>query len=713
MLTETAETGLIGRLLTSRSHGARFRVSRRTILLLLSTAAMVIGAVALSLGSFEQLSHLSQERVQTRQQIDNIIDLLSSLKDAETGQRGYLLTGDETYLAPYNTVRDTLMRRISELRTHPGPLSTQKLLDQIEQLTNAKLAELAATIDMKRRRESASAIALVMNGNDRQLMDALRADIAKLLLEQQQIRDRQLQENEVDQHHLLEGIITTGLLALLLSMTTSALTLRSARHYVDRRLHAVIDSAMDAIITIDENSVIQLFNPAACSMYGIAESEAIGHSIDRFIPKRFRHDHHSHLQEFDSSGISLRHQGNPRAIVGLRADGREFPGEATISQVSVGGQKLFTVIVRDQTNRMLAEQALRDSEAFNIATLNSVEAEIAVLDQEGTIMKVNQSWLDFAKQNCFPNGAVPNQVQVGANYLAVCKNSNVPQVYEGIKSVMAGTSPGFNLSYPCESANAERWFHMSVTPMQTSYGKVVISHTDITSVKLAERALQASQETLRDLLEYGHRKKEQERSRTAQVIHDELGTRLTAAKANLSVLMDQDQRNGIAKNPRLTQACELLDASFDTVRNVILELRPSVLDNLGIWSALEWYAGKSAKNTGIICNFFIEPTLEHHAPAPELRSALFRILQETLSNVTLHSQATEVTVRISTEHQFIKMEVEDNGSGIDMKKVHQFKSWGIAGMGERARYLGGSIDIAESACGTLVTVLLPLESSQD
>jgi len=711
--------------LNNRPGNARFRISRNTILLLCCTAIMVSGAVTLSLQSFRQVSALSLQRIQTRIEIDNINRLLSSIKDAETSQRGYLLTGDETYLASWDAVRSATSTQLDALRKLPVSRSSQKRIEEIEQLTNAKMAELAQTIAMKRRHESDAAIALVMSGHGKQLMDQLRTDIATILEEQRQIQNQEIQQNEIDQCHLFEGIAATSLLALLLSMTTALLIFRSARHYVNslqlketkrlqqlqqesyRQLHAVIDSAMDAIITVDDKFIIRLFNPAACEMYGVSESEALGVSIEKFIPEQLRLSHLAHMQEFSGAATTARQMGNQREIVGLRANGQQFQGEATISQVTVSGKKMFTVIVRDQTNRLLAEHALRESRAFNIATLNSVQAEIAVLDREGTIIAVNQSWMNFARLNCFADGSLPELVQVGANYLTACKNSMAQAAFEGIKAVIAGTSASFELSYPCPCAKGDRWFHMSVTPLQDASGKVVIAHTDISEINLTEKALQASQNTLRDLLEYQHRNREQEHSRLAQVVHDELGTRLTAAKANLSVLMTQDQQIDSGANPRLQEACELLDSCFTTVRNIILDLRPSVLDNLGIWSALEWYAGKNALHTGIFCNFFIDPVLEDHVPAPELSAVLFRILQEALSNVTRHANATEVSIRVGTDNGDIKLEVEDNGTGIDMNKAQDFKSWGITGMSERARYLGGRVEIAQTAQGTLITAFLP------
>jgi PAS domain S-box-containing protein len=130
----------------------------------------------------------------------------------------------------------------------------------------------------------------------------------------------------------------------------------------EARLNAIISSAMDAILSIGADQRIVLFNRAAQEMFRISAREAVGQPIDRFIPSRFREAHGHHVAEFGSSGVSSRSMGNLGTLSALRANGDEFPIEASISQVEIGGVRLFTVILRDVTARQETEQALRESE---------------------------------------------------------------------------------------------------------------------------------------------------------------------------------------------------------------------------------------------------------------------------------------------------------------------------------------------------------------
>lgn len=152
----------------------------------------------------------------------------------------------------------------------------------------------------------------------------------------------------------------------------------------------IIALSMDAIISIDDEQRIVLFNHAAETMFRCPAAQAIGQDISRFIPERFRAAHHEHVRRFGESGVTSRTTGSLGTIQGLRADGEEFPAEASISVAHVAGQKNYTVILRDITERKLAEEALRNTTELLQALLDNTSAIIYVKDLEGRHLLVNQ-----------------------------------------------------------------------------------------------------------------------------------------------------------------------------------------------------------------------------------------------------------------------------------------------------------------------------------
>lgn len=149
-----------------------------------------------------------------------------------------------------------------------------------------------------------------------------------------------------------------------------------------RQLDAVIQSAMDAIITTDAEQRIVIFNAAAEKMFGWSAAEALGQPVERFIPPRFRAAHGEHISRFGSTGVTARAMGTLGSIWGLRRNGEEFPVEAAISQVESGGKKLFTVILRDITERQHAEELFRRA-------LESAPSGILMLDEQSKILLAN------------------------------------------------------------------------------------------------------------------------------------------------------------------------------------------------------------------------------------------------------------------------------------------------------------------------------------
>lgn len=258
------------------------------------------------------------------------------------------------------------------------------------------------------------------------------------------------------------------------------------------------------------------------------------------------------------------------------------------------------------------------------------------------------------------------------------------------------------------------WFRDQADMVRDDAGQPLFMQgtlVDITVNKLAEQTLNQSQDALRRFAAYQERIRENERQRIAREIHDELGGLLTGIKAYLSVLSERNRQNGQASDPLLGDAASLAQDAIDTVRRVITDLRPSVLDQLGIWAALEWHVDQIGQRAGLRCHCRIHPEAAAVVLDPDRSTALFRIAQEALTNVQRHAQASEVALDVAVDGGDIVLTVQDDGCGIRAGAAPG-KSWGILGMQERSRSFGGSLDVAgRDGGGTLVTLRLPLEVS--
>jgi PAS domain S-box-containing protein len=347
-------------------------------------------------------------------------------------------------------------------------------------------------------------------------------------------------------------------------------------HETEVRLEAIVRSAMDAIITIDTDQRIVLFNAAAEKMFGCPAADAIGQPLERFIPERFRSAHRAHVERFSHTGETSRRMGVQAALWALRADGSEFPIEASISHATVRGQELLTVILRDVTERTAAEQEIRRS-------------------------------------------------------------------------------------------------HQELREL---------------SIAMAE---------VREL----------ERTRIARELHDELGQALTALKMDVELL-------GATLPPARTDLIEqtatmreLLDSTVATTRRISSDLRPLVLDHLGLEAAAQWLAQNFSQRSGLPCDLHVDPSCS--ALGEPYASALFRIMQESLTNVVRHARAKRVEVRLDRSGPEAVLSVRDDGVGMEQEARAKPRSFGLRGISERVLLLEGQVQIASApGAGTTLLVRIPL-----
>lgn len=355
-------------------------------------------------------------------------------------------------------------------------------------------------------------------------------------------------------------------------------------------------------------------------------------------------------------------------------------------------------------------RALQESERFFHATIDALPAILCVLDEGGRIIAVNRAWRNFATAN----GGHLEVMCEGIDYLAVCDKAaamaeEVAHTVAGaIRAILAGRQHHFLHEYECSSPVRRRWFAMSVTRFPgDGPARLVVMHDEITERRLLADAHRESAERLKRLAAHLESVREEQSATIAREVHDELGGTLTMLKLALATLVD-DAATLAPLRPRIEGMLDQVNSALQTVKRISANLRPGILDTLGLSATLRWYAGQFAQMTGIA----VELRIPEEVSLPsEASTVVFRIIQEGLTNVAKHSAATKARISLSLRKTELVVRLSDNGVGLSEDSLSKQDSFGVIGMLERACHLGGQLSLTTPlGKGTVLTLRLPLES---
>lgn len=500
------------------------------------------------------------------------------------------------------------------------------------------------------------------------------------------------------------GAVVAVTMLLLYGQIRQQRAAHLALQNVEARVSSIVESAMDPIVTVDERQRILVFNAAAERVFRWPRAAVLGEPLDKLLPERFRHGHRAHIEHFGRTGSTSRRMGGQNVLMALRADGEEFPIEASISQHSDGERRLFTVILRDITERVRAESLLERSESRLRGILDSAMDAIITVDENQHVVMFNAAAETmFGCPQAEALGApltwfIPERFRgAHAEHVRAFGEGTIVSRRMGTLRVVTGLRRN-GIEFPIDASISQ------VSERDAKFYTVILR--DVSARVLAEEALRRSKEELHELASAAHRAREQEKSRIARELHDELGQALTALQMDVAWCRDKmaPDKDGMAM--RIARMEALLETTVAATRRISSDLRPLMLDDLGLQPALEWLVESFTERTSVSCELAVgNADLE----LPDLQAtAVFRTVQESLTNIAKHASASRVDVAIEHRDSELTVSVRDDGVGFLPEDSRKPNSYGLLGLRERAALLGGEARVTSApGRGTHVEVRFP------
>jgi PAS domain S-box-containing protein len=466
----------------------------------------------------------------------------------------------------------------------------------------------------------------------------------------------------------------------------------------EERLAGVIGSAMDAIIAVDIEQRIVLFNAAAEKIFGCGAEEAIGTSFEQFIPHRFRAAHKEHILHFDQTGTSNGVMGALGALWGLRATGEEFPIEASISQVGNAGKKLFTFIIRDITERRRAEQAIRESEERFRLVANTAPVLIWMSGPDKLCTYFNQPWLEFTGR--------PVEAELGNGWVDGVHPEDLRACLDTYTNAF-DRHESFKMQYRLRHNDGEyRWiFDLGVPRFNPdgSFAGYIGSCIDVTERKMAEEALASLSGRLIDA-------QEEECRRIAREIHDDYNQRLAMLANELEDLARSIGNSVAEAGPRLRELWNSVSELGVDLHSLSHRLHSSTLETLGLVAGVRAFCKEFEDQQEIQVEFTHE-NVPRAIPA-DVSLCLFRIAQEGLRNVKRHSGASSAKVHLDFAGGKLHLSVSDQGRGFNPAGGSARDGIGIRSMEERLHFIGGQLEVhSQPMGGTSIDAWAPFKAS--
>ncbi|MFZ1086449.1 MAG: PAS domain S-box protein [Terracidiphilus sp.] len=639
----------------------------------------------------------------TDQVLDRSRHLLALLVDMESSKRGYVETGDETFLQPYiaGTKQFESEYKILFPMVADNPPQQQRLREAYAGFEDAESYDSRI---IALRRAGKADPTLFDNRQRKHSMDSLRAQFADF-----QNVEAGLRIERVQAAHLRWTVMVTSFLGLGLGV--GVFLALFTRYHVEKmgskllqseeRWTATLGSIGEAVIATDSEARVTFFNPVAAALTGWSAEEALGQQISNVL----KLINEKSGMTADNEVLRVLKEKQVLSVANhvelVTRDGREIAVEHSAAPILDGQGNVIGVVL------VFRDVAARRQEQIEIAEQASLieltQDSALMIDMHGKILfwsRGAEAMLGYTKAQAV--GKISHELL----------HTEFPQPLTEIRAELlrAGHWEGDLIKTAMDGRRfvvsgrwALQWGKRDQEP------RILEINSDITERKRGEEALILQREQLRALAERLQLVREEDRKQVARELHDQIGQILTAIKLDMTWMTRHLPESAGDVLARLQESILLIGDGVKAVRAICSGLRPGVLDDLGLAAAIEWQANDFAARNGISCQVSVPP-VDLHLDG-DRATATFRIFQECLTNIIRHAQAKSVRIALYQQEESILLIVEDDGIGFhDSGFSNAFGSLGLLGMKERAQFCGGDVQISTSpGNGTTITVRVPVD----
>jgi PAS domain S-box-containing protein len=501
---------------------------------------------------------------------------------------------------------------------------------------------------------------------------------------------------------------------------------RMADHTSETLEREFLEFAPDAVIGVDEAGEIRLANPRTQAVFGYAREELIGRSVEMLVPEALRSTHVAHRTRYFESPRA-RPMGAELDLYARRKNGTEFPCEISLSAVATSDGMMALAAIRDITDRRRDRDELRRA----VRRLQAATDVAIAVGGETDLQRVLDAIVERGR------------ALVEARALIILLHEGEELVVAATAAVSGGLDPEVaNLRIPAQNASEQvvlgRFSGRELAVREDGSALIasLVFRGDALGLVVAldrvgeagrfddehQRLLEAfaasaatavatARSMAEDRFQNSIDSAEQERSRWARELHDETLQALAVLRMRLASALREESPEELQKTGQA--AVEQIDDEILKLRRLITELRPASLDTIGLEAAVQALAEQHAQTSGIEVECDLElPQEEDARPPPVLETAVYRMVQEALNNVSKHSMARRAELAVRAGPRAIEVEVIDDGVGFETSQVHE--GFGLVGMRERAALLGGTVEVdSTEGGGTRVRASIPLTTRTD